>query len=201
MTDNVHENCFCYIQNTTYLLSQMTSQIFLTIAQNCISHCLVTWILPAPTHKCLNILRVYNHHNVHATLRLRMHATVCYIKTWKNTGPITGLLKRRSSYPQPPDWLWGSPTSDPIGTGGSCPGAAADETWSPPLTPIQSHQQLHGTRKSLTSFIAWLKICCWKNHSLGMPPYSILLRLQNFLLPSIACLQRGLIFSLFSLIL
>jgi len=38
MTDNVHENCFCYIQSTTYLLSQLTSQIFLTIAQNCKSH-------------------------------------------------------------------------------------------------------------------------------------------------------------------
>ena len=32
-----------------------------------------------------------------------MHATVWYIKTGKNTGPITGLLKRPSSYPPPPD--------------------------------------------------------------------------------------------------
>jgi hypothetical protein len=154
MTDNVHENCFCYIQNTTYLLSQLTSQIFLTIAQNCKSHCFSDMNTTSTYTQMPSawIFWVYNHHNVHATLGLRMHAAVCYIKTWENTGPITGLLKRRSSYPQPPDWLWGSPTSDPIGTGGSFPGAAADETWSPPLTPIQSHQQLHGTRKSLTFF-------------------------------------------------
>lgn len=34
----MHENRFCYIQRTTYLISQLTSQTLLTVAQNCKSH-------------------------------------------------------------------------------------------------------------------------------------------------------------------
>jgi len=163
----------------------------------------VTWILPAPTHKC-HLLEYFESLQPPQSARNPGFENACYCmvyKDWKKYRSHYRVTEETLFLSTASRWLWGSPTSDPNGTAGSLPRAAADETWSPPLTPIQSHQQLHRTRKRLPFFIVRFKICCWKNHSLGMPPYSILLGPQNFLLPSIACLQRGLTFSLFSSIL
>lgn len=193
----MHENCLCYIQRTTYLLSQLTSQIFLTVAQNCKSHWFsdmnttstytqmpfawIFWEFTTTTKRtqpwvweCMLVYVTYRLEKIQVPLQ----------GYWIDSLLIHSLQMALGLAYQWPKWHCG------------ITGAAADETWSPPLTPTQSHQQLHGTRKRLPFFIAWFKICCWKNHSLGI--YSILFGPQNFFLPSITCLQRGLIFSLFS---